>query len=169
MPKTEADFPLDGMVAFELLRLASIYHEQANACRKEGAPLASCVMLGATVEAMLIVLINLFRHEARPVAIEKKLKLEDLLRWDFGRLFGAVQRAILAPVDKAGDSRSSCYKLNRFCLSNWPLATYVITLNMSGGALAHCLHVLGVQSGLKRSKPKPGRPNAWSVPRCQFR
>jgi hypothetical protein len=52
-------------------------------------------MLGATVEAMLIVLINLFRHEARPVAIEKKLKLEDLLRWDFGKRFGAVQRAIL--------------------------------------------------------------------------
>jgi hypothetical protein len=35
--------------------------------------------------------------------------------------------------------------------------------------LAHCLHVLGVQSGLKRSKPRSGRPNPWSVPRCQFR
>ena len=106
MPKSEADFPLNGAIAFEPLRLAGIYHEQANACRKEGARLASCVMLGATVEAMLIVLINLFHHEARPVAIEKKLKLEDLQRRDFGKRLGAVQRAILAPVDTAGDSRS---------------------------------------------------------------
>jgi hypothetical protein len=84
MPKTEADFPLDGAEAFELLRLATIYHEQANVCRKEGARLASCVMLGATVEAMLIAVINLFCDEARAVAIEKKLNLEESLRWDFG-------------------------------------------------------------------------------------
>jgi hypothetical protein len=97
MPKTEADFPLDGVVAFELLRLATIYHEQANASRKEGARLASCVMLGATVEAMLIAVINLFCEEARPVAIEKKLKLEDLLRWDFGKLLDVAKDAKLLP------------------------------------------------------------------------
>jgi hypothetical protein len=97
MPKTEADFPLDSAAAFELLRLATIYHEQANACRKEGARLASCLMLGATVEAMLIAVINLFSDEVRPVAIEKKLNLEELLRWDFGKLLDVVKAAKLLP------------------------------------------------------------------------
>jgi hypothetical protein len=97
MPKTEADFPLNGSEGYELLRLAGTYHEQANACRKEGARLASCVMLGATVEAMMIAVINLFCDEARPVAIEKKLKLEDLLRWDFGKLLEVAKDAKLLP------------------------------------------------------------------------
>jgi hypothetical protein len=97
MPKTEADFPLDSAAAFELLRLATIYHEQANACRKEGARLASCVMLVATVEAMLIAVINLFSDEVRPVAIEKKLNLEELLRWDFGKLLDVAKAAKLLP------------------------------------------------------------------------
>jgi hypothetical protein len=97
MPKTEADFPLNFAQASELMRLATTYHEQANACRKEGARVASCVMLAATVEAMLIVVTNLFCDEARPVATAKKWKLEDLLRWDLGQLLEVAKDATLLP------------------------------------------------------------------------
>jgi hypothetical protein len=97
MPKTEADFPLTGAEAFEILKLAGAYHEQANACRKAEARLASCVFLEATVEAMLIAVINLFCDKARPVAIAKKLKLEDLLKWDLGKLLEVAKDAKLLP------------------------------------------------------------------------
>jgi hypothetical protein len=46
---------------------------------------------------MLIVVTNLFCDEARPVAIAKKWKLEDLLRWDLGQLLEVAKDATLLP------------------------------------------------------------------------
>jgi len=54
-------------------------------------------MLGATVEAMLIAVINLFYDEVRQVVIAKKWKLEELLKWDLGRLLEVAKDAKLLP------------------------------------------------------------------------
>jgi hypothetical protein len=69
MQKTEADFPLNPMQTFELLKLAQAYHDQAISCRNVGARMASFVILGATLEAMLIAVANLFCDEVRKTPV----------------------------------------------------------------------------------------------------
>lgn len=95
--KTEADFPLNFAQVMSLIRLAHSYHSQANASRQAKAHLGGCVMLGATVEAMLIVVINLFCDEARPFAKAKNMKMAELLRWDLGQLLDIAKEAGLLP------------------------------------------------------------------------
>ena len=97
MPKTEADFLLDFVKVSTLIRLAFSYHEQAGASRQAKAHLAACIMLGATVEEMLIIVINLFCDETRRVADAKNLKLRELLRWDLGQLLDVAKTAGLLP------------------------------------------------------------------------
>jgi hypothetical protein len=90
MPKTEADFPLNVAKVSELLKLAHTYHEQANSCRKVAARLASCIMLGAIVETILIAVTNLFCEEARetPVAIREKIEGRKLASMGLGSALG---------------------------------------------------------------------------------
>jgi len=91
------DFPLNSVTVSELLKLASAYHHQATTSRNAGARLASCIMLGATIEAMLTAVVNLFCDETRPIAIARRLKLENLLKWDLGKLLDVAKDAKLLP------------------------------------------------------------------------
>jgi hypothetical protein len=51
MPKTEADSPLTPKQLADLAKIIDMYIAQAERCVRGDAPLASCVMVGATVEA----------------------------------------------------------------------------------------------------------------------
>jgi hypothetical protein len=50
----DADYPINFTKVRELLKLADAYLAHANSCHEVGARLASCIMLGATIEAFLI-------------------------------------------------------------------------------------------------------------------
>ncbi len=47
----------------EFLRLMGVYRREAGKCRKSKAYLAGCVMLGAALEAQLMVLVHLFQKK----------------------------------------------------------------------------------------------------------
>ena len=53
MPKTEADSPLTTAQVQNLERIIHLYVAQLERCTSANAPLASCIMAGAIVEATL--------------------------------------------------------------------------------------------------------------------
>lgn len=99
MPKPEADFPLEPEQVLKLLKLAHSYHDEADACRKAKAHLASCVTVAASLEAMLTAVVNVFCDEicqTRSVATGS-LKLRNLLKWTLADLLKVTKEAQLLP------------------------------------------------------------------------
>ena len=108
MPKTENDFPLNSKQVMALLQLAlSTYHEQAGKSLNAGAPLASCVMLGATVEAVLTVVTCLLYDDAVKTGKAPKQgeKTKDLLDWSFYELLDVAKAANWLPKRLTLDKR----------------------------------------------------------------
>jgi hypothetical protein len=100
MAKRESDFPLKENEWRELLKLAMDYQKQADACYRAEARVASCVMIVAGVEAMLIVVANLFCEDAKKfLAGKKHSKMKDLLYWDFDQLLRVAEEAKWLPAE----------------------------------------------------------------------
>jgi hypothetical protein len=105
MPKTEADSPLTLAQVQELLQIAlNTYHEQAGLCMNAKAPLASCIMLGATVEAVLTAVTCLLFEEALRTGKAPKYtkgvrkgETLDLLDWKFFQLLDVAKAAKWLP------------------------------------------------------------------------
>jgi hypothetical protein len=114
MPKTEANSPLTKAQVDELLHLANhTYQDQVNLCSDAKAYLASCIMLGATVEAMLTAVTCLLFEEAIQTGKAPKYKkgeTKDLLDWTFFELLDVAKEAKWLPqrlkLDERWDRRA---------------------------------------------------------------
>ena len=84
----------------ELLRLSSFYWREAKRCEKAKAYLAGCVMLGSALEALLILMVNIFDDEAeRTGKIPlRKGKPKPLLEWDLADLLKVAKAAQWLPA-----------------------------------------------------------------------
>ena len=83
-----------------LLKLAvNIYHEQSKRSRDAGAPLAACVMVGATLEAVLISVTNLLYDAAIKTGEAPKngKKIKRLSDWTFFELLKVAKAAEWLP------------------------------------------------------------------------
>jgi hypothetical protein len=101
MLRIEANSPLTKNEAVELLQIAlNTYHEQAALCSGAGASLASCVMVGATVEAILTAVTCLFFEDALQtgeVPKYKNGKTKPLDKWQFTDLLAIAKAAKWLP------------------------------------------------------------------------
>jgi hypothetical protein len=105
MPKTETDFPLTMTQVNALLQLAlRTYHTQADQCFSMNAPVAGCIMAGATVEAVLTAVTCLLFDEALKTGKIPKYKHgkrkgenQDLLDWQFSHLLKVAKKAKWLP------------------------------------------------------------------------
>jgi|SRR5271165_791798 len=105
---TEDDFPLSAEEVKGLLQLATqTYQKQAHACLQANAPLASCVMAGATVEAILSAVTCLLYDEALQTgkAPQKKGKTKKLLEWSFFELLDVAKEAKWLPEELTLDAK----------------------------------------------------------------
>jgi hypothetical protein len=95
--------PADSVLSFgqigALFTALSTYGTEANACYDAGAYLASCVMLGASIEGFLLLLISLFPEESFRTATGKKLKNRNLLKWKLGELLAVARELNWLPSD----------------------------------------------------------------------
>jgi hypothetical protein len=112
MPKTEADSPLTTAQVQNLQRIIHLYFAQLERCTSANAPLASCIMVGAIVEAMLTMIANIFFKEAiqtgkAPKYSKTKRKGEtwELLKWKFSQLLDVAKGAKWLPEQIEPESR----------------------------------------------------------------
>jgi hypothetical protein len=86
-------FPLTHAQERELYRLYRLYWREASRCETDKAYLAGCVMLGSALECLLLLFTHVHHDEAMQTrtAVEKKLKIERLLRWDLAQLVGVAK------------------------------------------------------------------------------
>jgi hypothetical protein len=83
----------------------SIYQTEADVCYDAGAYLASCIMLGATMEGYLVILTIAFpeeaqqslRHLKKTKQIGRNLGISSLLNWDLGQLLLIARQANWLP------------------------------------------------------------------------
>ena len=111
MPKTEADFLLTHAEVNDLLQLAlHTYHTQAELCSKADAPLASCIMIGATVEAVLMAVTSLLFDKAVKTAKapKRKGKTKHLLDWQLSELLNVAKEAKWLPEELTLDEKLDC-------------------------------------------------------------
>jgi len=90
----------------QLLQLAHFYQRQSILSGE--AHLASCVMAGAALEAILIAVINVFYRDAEQtpdVVVGKKLKLEKLVEWHLFDLLKVAKDAQLLPDELTIDPK----------------------------------------------------------------
>jgi hypothetical protein len=107
MAKTETDLPLTSAQVDALLQIAlNTYHEQAGLCMNAKAPLASCIMVGATLEAVLTAVTCLLFDEALRTGKAPKFKKGprkgqtlDLLEWKFFHLLDVAKEAKWLPEE----------------------------------------------------------------------
>jgi len=106
MPKTEADSPLTPAQVQNLAMILPMYYAQAERCTRANAPLASCIMAGAIVEAMLTMIANIFFKEAiqtgkAPKCSKGKRKGEtkELLDWSFFELLAVAKKLKWLPEE----------------------------------------------------------------------
>ncbi len=87
----------------EVLRLSRVYRREALRCRKSNAHLASCVMLGAALEALLMAMTSLYWREARQSvhAPRHRGRVRPLAEWDLGRLVQVSRELSWLPAELA--------------------------------------------------------------------
>lgn len=90
----------------ELYRLQRFYWREARQCQDSKAYLAGCVMLGSSLEALLILMVNIFPVEAESTgqAPTAKGQPKALLEWNLSDLLRVAKAAAwlpggLAPTD----------------------------------------------------------------------
>jgi hypothetical protein len=93
----------------ELHRLSRFYWKEAVRCEQARAYLAGCVMLGAALETLLILMVNCFPEEAAASGQlpKRNRKAKPLLDWDLGELLRVAKTAAWLPAALAlGDQWS---------------------------------------------------------------
>ena len=81
------------------------YDAEANLCENAGAYLASCIMMSARIEGLLLICVSTFPEEAERALrrlqetkqIGKGLRLNSALGWDLGRLLKVAEEAQWLP------------------------------------------------------------------------
>jgi hypothetical protein len=83
----------------EFYRLHKLYWREARRCEKAEAYLAGCVMLGAALEGLLIIMVNCYPDEAEATgqAPMKKGQLKPLLEWSLADLLRIAKAADWLP------------------------------------------------------------------------
>ena len=83
----------------ELHRLSTFYWKQALRCEKAKAYLAGCVMLGSSLETLLILMVNCHPEEAAATGQlpKKKGKEKHLLDWNLAELLKVAKAADWLP------------------------------------------------------------------------
>ena len=87
----------------EFWRLYRLYGSEAQRCEKARAYLAGCVMLGSALEALLILMVNVYDEEAAATGIVpmkgKNIKTpKPLLDWDLAELLRVAKAAKWLPA-----------------------------------------------------------------------
>ena len=102
MAKNKDSSPLDPQQVVALLQLALNYHDQSKKSRDADAPLASCIMIGATLEAVLTSVVCMLYDEALKTG---KAPKKPLLKWDLGDLLTVAKAAKWLPKELQLDQR----------------------------------------------------------------
>ena len=86
-------FELSDEVHNEVIRLARLYHREAEKCQDAKAFLAGCVMIGAAFEAMLLSFVNCYPEEAlkSSVAPRRKGAVRPLIEWSLTNLLAVTK------------------------------------------------------------------------------
>jgi hypothetical protein len=90
----------------ELWRLNRFYWKEARRCEEAKAYLAGCVMLGSSLENILILMISLYSEDADRTGKvpRRKDKPKPVLKWDLGELIAVAKAAGWLPAGlKFGD------------------------------------------------------------------
>jgi hypothetical protein len=103
MAKNKDDSPLSSKQVVDLCQLALTYHDQSTKSYNAGAPLASCVMIGATLEAILMAVVCMLYDEALKTGEAPRKK--PLLKWDLGDLLKVAKAAKWLPEELQLDPR----------------------------------------------------------------
>jgi len=102
MVKAENRSPLEPQQVVQLLQLALEYHDQSKKSRDADAPLASCIMIGATLEAILMGIVCLLYDEVLKTGKAPKKRV---LKWDLGDLLTVAKAANWLPEELQLDQR----------------------------------------------------------------
>jgi hypothetical protein len=86
-------FVMSDDVYSEVLRLANLYHRQAEKCQDAKAYLAGCIMMGASLEALLLSFANCYPRAAAksPAAPRKKGAVKPLIEWTLANLLAVAK------------------------------------------------------------------------------
>jgi hypothetical protein len=103
MAKTKHTSPLDPQQVVALLQLALNYHDQSKKSYDADAPLASCIMIGATLEAVLTAVVCMLYDQALKTG--KAPAKKPLLKWNLGDLLKVAKAAKWLPKDLQLDPR----------------------------------------------------------------
>ncbi len=92
--------------AKDMAMIMHIYYAQAELCVRADAPLASCIMVGATVEALLTIIALIFFDEAIQTGNapkyskgKRKGETKELLDWKFVQLLNVAKEARWLPEE----------------------------------------------------------------------
>jgi len=99
---------IDQNQRIELLLLArDTYHTQAELCNGAGAPLAACIMVGASVEAVLTALTSIRYDDSVKTAKapKRKKKITPLLDWSLSELLSVACELKWLPKELMLDER----------------------------------------------------------------
>jgi len=77
----------------ELLRLSHVYYREAIRCEDSKAYIAGCVMAGACLETLLVMMVNMYGAEVQAADLVPimKQKLKPLLKWTLRELVLAAR------------------------------------------------------------------------------
>jgi hypothetical protein len=77
----------------EVLRLSRLYNRQAKICYENKAYLASCILIGAALESILLAFVNCYPRQARKskFAPQKHGQIKPFSEWTFNNLLSVVK------------------------------------------------------------------------------
>lgn len=108
-----SDFELTEEQYNEVIRLSGAYYREALRCRDGKAYLAGCVMMGAALEASLLIFANCYPEEAlhSPVAPVEAGNTKPLAKWSFAELLAVAKERNWLPsslsLDEAWNAKSA--------------------------------------------------------------
>jgi len=84
----------------ELMRCSVLYRKQADKCRDAKSYLASCVMIGAALEAELVAICHLYSDEISAETLSRCLRRRDkpLLNWTLSELVNVARACDWLPA-----------------------------------------------------------------------
>jgi hypothetical protein len=92
--------------AKDMAMIVRMYHAQAELCVRANAPLASCIMVGASVEAMLTIIALIFFEKAIQTGNapkyskgKRKGETKELLDWKFFELLDVAKKLKWLPEE----------------------------------------------------------------------